>query len=267
MDILIGGFFPGQLVVLGGASGTGKSALAQNVALYAARHRNGTAILSFETTERRVKQRLISILTGVPLTLIVQNEWNERHWRPLLDAHRNPLWNRLHVVGSASLKVGEARNEVQRVSTERGLNGLSPLSLIVVDYLQLMAPAPLTEEERRLHLATTLVQLKHMAQDFNVPVLLVAQLDPATRNLSGKPPLVSDLEVSAVVQSYADTVLLLHREEDKSTADVIAVKKSVNRAGKVELDWHAECVRFGSKRRRQATGGSVREDATGGKVA
>jgi replicative DNA helicase len=253
LDALIGGFYPGDLVVVGGGSGTGKSAFTQNVALQVARQGGTAAIFSFEATQRRVMQRLISSLTGVPLATIVRNELTEQHWRPLLLAHRNPLWTRLCVVGSANLRVGEVRHRVQRMSAERGRGGGSPLSLVVADCLQLMVPAPVTREERHLLLATTLVQLKRMARDLRVPVLLVGQLDRGARDLRRRPPVVSDLEGSEVVESYADTVLLLRREEDRDTAEIIVAKQPEKRVGKVALDWYGECVRFESRRSRPAT--------------
>ncbi len=256
LDSLIGGFSPGDLVLLGGKTGTGKSTFTLNTALYAAQHGEAVAIFSFETTCERVMQRLTSTLTSVPLSAILNGSVSKRHWPELFLSARNAIWSRLYIVGSANLTVREMRDRLRQISRDRARAGKNPLSLIVVDPLQMMLPGTsVPEEQRRRRLGAIIILLKRMARDLRVPVLLVGQLDRQVNDQYGKPPVLSDLEVSEVAESYADKILFLHRDvystprsDGNDTAEVIVAKQRLGPTGRIALNWQEDCGKFHSQR-------------------
>ncbi len=248
LDSLIGGLVVGDLSVVGGRSGSGRTAFALNVALYAARHGEGVAIFSYDTTWERVVQRLTSALTSIPLRDLLGATVSRQDWPRLMDSRRNPVWSRLHICGSANLQVGQIRDSVRQISKSRLQDGRSPLSLVVVGPLRLMGSvAPTTEGERRRHLTSTVRLLKRMARELRVPVLLIGGLDLDLGDRHAEPPVLSDLEQSEVVQRHADKILLLHRRtssvSDSGDDDVAEVEVAWQRngpTGKVELGWQED---------------------------
>jgi replicative DNA helicase len=241
LDALIGEFSPGDLVILGGRSGTGRSSFALDTALYTARHGEAVAIFSYETTRERVKLRLTSSLTSVPLSRMLTGDVSKQEWLKLIHSSDHPVWSRLAIVGSANLTVGQMGECVRRLSIERMRKGKSPVVLVVVDPLRLMGPAlPMSEEQRRHDLGVKIVQLKQMARDLHVSVLLVGELNPGVNDDLSEPPALSDLEPPGVAESYADKILLLHRnmKDDGSGyegAPEVVAKQRSGRTGKVRL--------------------------------
>lgn len=251
LDSLIGGFFPGDLVLLGSAEETSRSAFASNVALYAAQHHEAAAIFSYETTTERVLHRLTSTLTSIPFWDIIRGNLTKRDQFNIIHSGYNPVWSRLYVVGSADLTVREIQNSVEQVSKDRTRYGHKPLSLVVVDPLQLMVPAMgASEKLRSRRLAETIIQLKSMARNLRVSVLLVSELDRSIKERHCKQPELSDLEVREIANTYADKILLLHHDEDlasgsnQALAEIVVVHQRSGPIGKIRLGWKSDCNLF-----------------------
>lgn len=242
MDALIGEFSPGDLAIVGGRSGTGRSAFALETALYAARQGEMAVIFSFDTTLARVKLQLASMLTTVPLSRILARDISKEERFKLIRSEKHPVWSRLVIEGSANATVARIRERVGQLSRNRARKGMYPVSLVVVDRLRLMGSAlPVSEEERRVELGANVVQLKQMARDLHVSVLLVSDLHPSAYDDQSEPPALSDLEPPEVAESYADKILLLHRNVStdgsgtEGTLEVIVARQRNGPTGKVRL--------------------------------
>jgi replicative DNA helicase len=254
LDSRTGGFSPGDLVVLGGESGADRSAFALNVALYVARHGEAAAIFDYATTTERVRQQLTSALTGVPLWAMLGGNVRREDWPKLFSSAHNPIWSRLTIEGSANVTVVQMRDRVRQLSEMQARHGDSHLSLVVAQPLRLMGPAtPVAEQLRRRQLATNVIELKRLARDLRVTVLLVGGLDHGFDERRGHPPVLSDLEVPEIAESYADHVLLLHpdaRSEggpgDHGIAEIVVAKTRHGVTGKVRLSWDGDCSSFSS---------------------
>jgi replicative DNA helicase len=213
LDALIGGFSPGELVILGGKTGTGRSSFAYDTALYAARQGEAAVIYSFETTRERVMLRLTSALTSVPLSAMLTDGASKQEWIRIIHSVSNPVWSRLYIFGSVNLTVNQMQEHVRQISQVRTKDGKNPVALVVVDSLRLMGPvSPASEEQCRRDLAANIVQLKQMARNLRVSVLLVGELHPRVYDAQGRPPALSDLQPPEVAEGYADKILLLHRD-------------------------------------------------------
>jgi replicative DNA helicase len=254
LDSRTGGFSPGDLVVLGGESGADRSAFALNVALYVAWHGEAAAIFDYATTTERVRQQLTSALTGVPLWAMLGGNVRREDWPKLFSSAHNPIWSRLTIEGSANVTVVQMRDRVRQLSEMQARHGNSHLSLVVAQPLRLMGAAtPVAEQLRRRQLATNVIELKRLARDLRVTVLLVGGLDHRFDERRGHPPVLSDLEVPEIAESYADHVLLLNldaRSEggpgDHGIAEIVVAKTRHGVTGKVRLSWDGDCSSFSS---------------------
>jgi replicative DNA helicase len=151
----------------------------------------------------------------------------------------------------------EMRAKVRRLASRLNARGETPLSLVVVDYLQLMIGQRARAENRQQEIAEISRGLKVLARDLNIPVVAIAQLSRAVEQRHDKRPLLSDLRDSGSIEQDADMVMFLYRDEyynpdsdDKGIAEVIVGKHRNGPTGKVQLAWLEQYTKFASLARR-----------------
>ena len=151
----------------------------------------------------------------------------------------------------------EIRAKVRRLSSQLNARGEGPLSLVVVDYLQLMVGQDNRSENRQQEVADISRGLKVLARDLDVPVLAIAQLSRAVEQRHDKRPLLSDLRDSGALEQDADLVMFLYRDEyyneasDRpGEADVIVAKHRNGPNGQVALAFISRHPKFASLARR-----------------
>ena len=152
----------------------------------------------------------------------------------------------------------EIRAKVRRLASQLNVAGEMPLSLVVVDYLQLMVGGEArSRADRQQEIAGDQPRLKVLARDLDVPVLAIAQLSRAVEARHDKRPLLSDLRDSGAIEQDADMVMFLYRDEyynsesdDKGIAEVIVGKHRNGPTGKVQLAWMEQYTKFASLARR-----------------
>ncbi len=222
---LSGGFRPGQLIVVAGRPAQGKSVLALDIARHAAiRHGVRTLLVALEMTRKELLLRLLSAEAAVPL----------HHLRGVA-ADPLPLddWERLDrvtdrvraaplpIVDMSALPIGVA-------DIRRHLRGRDAPRLVVVDYLQLLdAPAQGRQDTRERQVARLTRDLKILAGQVGVPIVLLAQLNRGPEQRVDRRPVLSDLRESGAVEQDADVAILIHRED--------ADGRETARAGEADL--------------------------------
>lgn len=228
LDHLLNGLRPGQLVVVAARPGVGKSILLGGIVQHAAWRRKLPAMLfSLEMTTVELGMRLVSAESSVPLTAIQNGRLDDAAWsrvtRAVGESGEAPLW----IDDSADLTLADIRSRARRQARRTGLD------LIAVDYLQLIS-AP-RAENRQVAVGAISRGLKLLAKELGVPVVVAAQLNRNPEHRADKRPLMSDLRESGSIESDADVILLIHREDyhDKESprageADLIVDK---NRGG------------------------------------
>jgi len=151
----------------------------------------------------------------------------------------------------------EMRAKVRRLASRLSAQAETPLSLVVVDYLQLMVGQGVRSENRQQEIAEISRGLKILARDLDVPVLAIAQLSRAVEQRHDKRPLLSDLRDSGAIEQDADMVMFLYRDEyynpdsdDKGIAEIIVGKHRNGPTGKVQLAWLEQYTKFASLARR-----------------
>jgi replicative DNA helicase len=188
-DKMTGGLRPGDLVVVAGRPSMGKSTLAVNMAEYAAVHhakRASVAIFSLEMPSEQVVTRMLSSIGGVPLSSLRSGNISDEDWVRITSATSQLSESKVFIDETPALTPTELRARARRVKREHGL------SLVVVDYLQLMQ-VPGTKENRATEIAEISRGLKVLAKELAVPVIALSQLNRAVEQREHKKPVMSDL--------------------------------------------------------------------------
>ena len=223
IDQLTGGLQPGQLVVVAGRPGMGKSVFGANITTSAAlRSRVPTLFISLEMTEHELTNRLLAAEAGVSLRGITRGDLNDGEWTKVAKAAgliaEAPLW----IDASARTTVLDIRAKARRLAATCG-----GLGLVIIDYLQLMGSVRRAETRER-EVAEISRSLKLLAKDLDCPVVAIAQLNRGVEQRTDKHPMLSDLRESGAVEADADLVFLLYRDD--------YYDKESPRAGEVDID-------------------------------
>jgi replicative DNA helicase len=215
------------------------------------------AIFSLEMSKEQLVQRLISQTTRIPAQALRSGNVKAEDWpklvRGVAEVSRAPIW----IDDTAGVTLMEIRAKVRRLASQLNVASGLPLSLVVVDYLQLMVGQGNRAENRQQEIAEISRGLKVLARDLDVPVLAIAQLSRAVEARHDKRPLLSDLRDSGAIEQDADMVMFLYRDEyynpesdDKGIAEVIVGKHRNGPTGKVQLAWMEQYTKFASLARR-----------------
>jgi replicative DNA helicase len=256
LDRLTTGFHKSDLVVLAARPAMGKTAMALNAIWHAAGDKGlPVAIFSLEMSKEQLVQRLISQTTRIRTQDLRSGNVKAEDWpklvRGVAEVAKAPIW----IDDTAGITLMEMRAKVRRLVSRLNAPGGLPLSLVVVDYLQLMVGN--SRENRQQEISEISRGLKVLARDLDVPVLAIAQLSRAVEARHDKRPLLSDLRDSGAIEQDADMVMFLYRDEyynsdsdDKGIAEVIVGKHRNGPTGKVQLAWLEQYTKFASLARR-----------------
>jgi replicative DNA helicase len=246
-DKLTGGLRGGDLIIVAGRPSMGKTTLAVNMAEYAAVNPNtraAVAIFSMEMPSEQVITRMLASIGGVPLNSLRSGRITDEDWVRITGATSQLSEAKIFVDETPALNPTELRARARRVKREHGL------SLIVVDYLQLMQ-VPGTQENRATEIAEISRSLKALAKELSVPVIALSQLNRAVEQREHKRPVMSDLRESGSLEQDADMILLIYREEvyDRNTtkkgiAEIDLVKHRNGEIGTFLLTFQGQYTRF-----------------------
>jgi replicative DNA helicase len=225
LDSLLNGLHPGQLIVVAGRPGLGKSAASLDFARHAAlRHGLASAIFSLEMSKVEIVMRVLSAEARVPLHVLRSGQLSDEDWTKLA--------RRMGEISEAPLFLDDTPNMtlMEIRAKARRLRQRHDLKLLVVDYLQLMT-SPKRVESRQQEVSELSRGLKLLAKEINCPVIAVAQLNRGPEQRTDKRPQLSDLRESGAIEQDSDVVILLHRDDyyDKESprageADFIVAK-------------------------------------------
>lgn len=238
LDSLLSGFHPSDLIILAARPSVGKTSLALDIARNAAvRHDVPVGIFSLEMSSEQLVDRMLSAESFI-------NSWKMRTGAIHADEDFGKLRDALETLSKAPIYIDDKpgnnilsmRAVARRLKRERGIG------LIVVDYLQLMAPTNTKQSDSMVQQVTEISRsLKSLARELNVPVIALSQLSRAVEQRGGKPRL-SDLRDSGSLEQDADVVMFIHREDKTNKesdrpgiAEVLIEKHRNGPTGKVEL--------------------------------
>ena len=222
LDKKIGGLHPSDLMILAGRPGMGKSALATKIAFGAARwlHQvareqdpdkqptGSVAIFSLEMSSEQLATRLLAEEARVSGDKIRRGEIGQKDFDRFVQVSREIGSLPLHIDDTPAISLSALRTRCRRLKRQKGL------SLVVIDYLQLMRPSVGTKPESRVLEISQITQgLKAIAKEMEVPVLALSQLSRAVESREDKRPQLSDLRESGTIEQDADMVMFIYRDE------------------------------------------------------
>lgn len=218
LDFMTGGFFPGELTIVGAKPGVGKSVFGMMVAIHAAQSGFNSGVCSLEMVDSQYGQRLISSLSGVDGMKIRKAEGiTSEDWALILDA-----MNRMSNIPTAFTFTSRYIEDLTlAVKQRRDRDGLD---ILVVDYLQLMKTRQKAESER-LSVAAISWALKTLAVECRIPVIALAQLRRPDSGQGNKMPTMRDLRESGNLEADADNIILLHEPESENDPYVYSEDK------------------------------------------
>ncbi len=230
---------PEELTILAARPGMGKTSLALNLAVNAAKSDESVLFVSLEMPEFQLSDRMLSCETGIPLKYILCGDLQRDDYGRLVEAAGiiSPL--KFFVDATPS------RNIQQIVAVARRQKRRSGLGLIVIDYLQLIEATD-RRVPREQQVSDMTRRLKQLARDLKVPVVCLAQLNRQSESTNAKPRL-SNLRESGAIEQDADAVLFIHRPDEpawKGMAEIIVGKNRHGSTGSLGLCYRGELTRF-----------------------
>jgi replicative DNA helicase len=247
-DRMTGGLRPGQMVVVAGRPGMGKSALSVQWATAMAEAGFPVAVFSLEMTGVDLASRMICTEMPLDLKRVRDGFMNKNDMQRMPVAASKIGHLPLHIDETPSLNIFDFRGRARRAVVKHGVK------CIVVDYLQLMrSTSKRAQENRAYEVAEISMALKATAKELGVPVIAATQLGRNAEERSA--PKLADLRESGQIEQDADIVVMLHRPKkgmkdsdgnslDDGSVELIVAKQRNGPVGTVNLKFEAEYTRF-----------------------
>jgi replicative DNA helicase len=216
IDKKLGGLQKSDLIILAGRPSMGKTALATNIALSAARayvdkHGKEGAVIGFFSLEMSAEQlatRILADLSNVASDKIRRGEVRDTDFHKFVEASQTLSQVPLFIDDTAALTISAIRTRARRLQRQH------KLGMIVIDYLQLIQGSGRANSDNRVQEVSEITRgLKAIAKELEVPVLALSQLSRAVENRDNKRPQLSDLRESGSIEQDADVVMFVYREE------------------------------------------------------
>lgn len=229
LDRLTCGLKKTDLIILAARPSMGKTALAMNIAINAAKE-VPVGIFSLEMSAGQLGQRILSMTSGVKASAIATGNLDDEDEETMLLEMAGLLDARKHVeIDDGTLTMAELRMRARRMKRKHDVG------LIVIDYIQLIIGDKSYKGNRVQEVSDISRQLKAMAKELNVPVLALSQLNRGAEIRADKRPLLSDLRESGSIEQDADIVMFIYRDayynEDSERQNVAEIHVAKNRNG------------------------------------
>ncbi len=247
LDDMLSGLQNSDMIILAARPSMGKTALALNMALNAAKGGIPVAIFSLEMADYQLVMRLLASESRIDSHRMRLGKLKDEEWARLGERVGVLADCPIYIDDTAGISVLELRSKARRLKAEHNIG------LVVVDYLQLMRTSTRVES-RQIEIAMISQALKNLAKELDVPVLALSQLSRAVESRGGDgKPMLSDLRESGAIEQDADVVMFINRPaaygrevepELRNKAEVIVAKQRNGPTGEVDLIFLNEFVQF-----------------------
>ena len=248
LDRLTSGLQQGELIIVAGRPSMGKTTLVMNMAEHVAlSEKRAVGVFSMEMSGPQLAMRMIGSVGRVDQHELRSGTFREDDWPKLVDAVGKLNEAQLYIDDTAGLNVLELRSRARRLHRQCG-----GLSMVIVDYLQLMSgTGGGRDENRATEIAEISRSLKSLAKELKVPVVALSQLNRSVDSRQDKRPMMSDLRESGAIEQDADLILFIYRDEvynpesqRKGIAEIIIAKQRNGPVGKIDLTFIGKFTRF-----------------------
>ena len=215
----LGGLNKSDLLVLAGRPAMGKTALATNIGFNAAKSsklekNESILIFSLEMSAEQLAQRILAEQSTIDSHKLRSGDLNETEFSKLVSTQNDILNLPFFIDDTPAISVGQIASRARRLKRTHGL------SVIIIDYIQLIQGSKASEAQGRVQEVSNITRgLKSLAKELNVPILALSQLSRAVEQREDKRPILADLRESGSIEQDADVVMFVYREEyylDKS---------------------------------------------------
>jgi len=260
LDERTSGLQPGELIIIAGRPGMGKTSLAMNIASRAnLREKVPAAIFSLEMSAEALTQRMMCSEAGITMHALRRGMLTPRQLTRLAASlgHLNDA--KIHIDDSSGLTALDMRARARRLSSKERLG------MVIIDYLQLMESSTRRRDSNRQQEVSDITRaLKAMAKELDVPVIALSQLSRSPERREDKRPQLADLRESGAIEQDADVVLFLYREAaykrrdqiDPNTerdTELIIAKQRNGPTDTIKLIFLAEYMRFENRAGREVS--------------
>lgn len=256
LDDILGGFQKSDLIILAARPSVGKTAFALDIARrIASEHQIPVGIFSLEMSADQLVDRIVAAQSKTDASVIRKGvrtqsgTWRDDVFKNIRDALDDLSRAPIYIDDQPGNTIMKMRSAARKLKIEKGLK------LLIVDYLQLMAPSQARASDSTVQQVTEISRgLKHLARELNIPVIALSQLSRNIEQRGGKPKL-SDLRDSGSIEQDADLVMFIHQNEEDirdesgkikevQRKELIVAKHRNGPLGNVQIDYHSRFNTF-----------------------
>lgn len=242
LDSITSGLNKSDLIIIAARPGMGKTSFAMNIARNVAKTSDKDVVtFNLEMSKEQLATRLLSTEARVESGALRNGRIKTEDWVTLATSAAYLSTLPMFIDDTASMTVQQMKAKLRRVKN---------LGLVIIDYLQLMGST--SHSDNRVTVISEITrQLKVMAKELDVPVILLSQLSRAVESRNDKRPMLSDLRESGSIEQDADIVLFLYRDayynkesQRQNISECIVAKNRHGETGTVELIWNGQFTLF-----------------------
>lgn len=253
LDRLTNGLQRSDLILVAARPGAGKTSFSMNLVNWAALHGAKVAVFSLEMPKVQLAQRSLCSVSGVSMEKALKGELTSEEWKKLWKANEKLSGAKLFVDDKSTNTPMDILSKCRRLALKEG-----GLDLVMIDYMQLMSSGKTSKEaNRQQEISDISRNLKIIAKELNVPIVVLSQLSRAVESRKdpdgGHRPVLSDLRESGAIEQDADIVMFIYRPDlyndtmgqaDRDISELIVAKHRNGPQGTVKLRWNGSTTSF-----------------------
>lgn len=247
LDYKLSGFQPSDFILIAARPSMGKTAFVLNVVDYVSVRKNlPCMVFSLEMSKEQLVNRMLSMESNVDAQKLRTGTLTDADWDAVVEGVGVIGNSKLIIDDTPGISITELRSKCRKMKLEYGL------SLVIIDYLQLMSGSKKGgSDNRQQEISEISRSLKAIARELHAPVIALSQLSRACETRTDHRPMLSDLRESGAIEQDADVVMFLYRDnyynkdtEHPNEAEVIIAKQRNGPIGTVNLIWKPEYTKF-----------------------
>lgn len=243
IDGKVGGFKPGDMIIIAARPSMGKTALMLNIAQSVAEQGKNVAVFSLEMSKEQLTDRLICSSMGIDSWKLQKGLLEDEEFARMGDALEKLSRANIYIDDSPMGNLLEIKSKARRLKIESGID------LVVIDYLQLMSGG--NPMNRVQEISDISRGIKALARELQVPIVIGSQLSRAVESRTTKEPILSDLRESGSIEQDADVVMMIYREdyydeftENKGVTNIFIRKNRNGPVGQADLKFEKKFQKF-----------------------